>query len=114
MADCLFCKIFKKEINSKIVYEDKEIMAFEDINPQAPVHILIIPRKHIESLNDIKEEDEILLGKMFTVAKKLAKEKGISEDGYRTVFNTNKNAGQAVFHLHLHLLGGRKFGWPPG
>lgn len=114
MADCLFCKIFSKEIKSKIVYEDREIMAFEDINPQAPVHILIIPGKHIESLNDIKEEDEIILGKMFIVAKRIAKEKGISEDGYRTVFNTNKNAGQAVFHLHLHLLGGRKFGWPPG
>ncbi len=114
MSNCLFCKIFKKEISSKIVYEDSEIMAFEDINPQAPVHILIIPAKHIESINDIKEEDKELIGKMFLIAKKLAKEKGVSESGFRTVFNTGKDAGQAVFHIHLHLLGGRKMSWPPG
>ncbi len=114
MTDCLFCKIFRKEIKSKVVYEDDEIMAFEDINPQAPVHILIIPAKHIENLNEITEQDKDLIGKMFLVAKKIAHEKNISADGYRTVFNTNKNAGQAVFHLHLHLLGGRKMAWPPG
>lgn len=114
MSDCLFCKIFKKEIKSKIVYEDNEIMAFEDINPQAPVHILIIPAKHIESLNEITEDDKAIIGQMFLVAKKIAKEKNIDKSGYRTVFNTNKDAGQAVFHLHLHLLGGRKMTWPPG
>ncbi len=114
MSDCLFCKIFKKEISSRIVYEDNEIMAFEDINPQAPVHLLIIPAKHIESINDIKEEDKELIGKMFLIAKKIAKEKGLSESGYRTIFNTGKDAGQAVFHIHLHLLGGRKMSWPPG
>lgn len=114
MADCLFCKIFRKEIKSNVVYEDKEIMAFEDINPQAPVHILIIPAKHIESINDISDSDKELIGKMFLVAKKLAKEKKVNENGYRTVFNTGKDAGQAVFHLHLHLLGGRKMSWPPG
>jgi histidine triad (HIT) family protein len=112
--DCIFCKIIKKEIPSKIVYEDENIIGFEDINPQAPVHILIIPKEHIPMINDIRDNHIKLIGDMIFVAKKLAKEKGISETGYRLVFNNGENAGQEVFHIHLHLLGGRKFTWPPG
>lgn len=114
MSDCLFCKIIKGEINSKKVYEDKNVFAFEDINPQAPIHILIVPKKHISSLNDLNEEDKEIVGDIFLAAKKIAKEKNIDKSGYRTVFNTGPDAGQAVFHLHLHLLGGRKFSWPAG
>jgi len=110
---CIFCKIADKEISSSIVYEDPEIVAFNDINPQAPVHIIIIPRKHIPTVIDLEENDAALIGKLFIVAKKLAKEKEI-EDGYRLVINCNPGAGQSVFHIHLHLLGGRKFTWPPG
>ncbi|MCD6080683.1 MAG: histidine triad nucleotide-binding protein [Candidatus Omnitrophica bacterium 4484_49] len=110
---CIFCKIADKEISSSIVYEDPEIVAFNDINPQAPVHIIIIPRKHIPRVMDLEENDAALIGKLFIVAKKLAKEKEI-EDGYRLVINCNPGAGQSVFHIHLHLLGGRKFTWPPG
>ena len=112
--DCIFCKIVKKEIPSEIVYEDEEMLAFEDINPQAPVHILIIPKKHILMINDIEETDSKLIGDMVLTAKKIAVERGLAEKGYRLVFNNGKNAGQEVFHIHLHLLGGRKFGWPPG
>lgn len=112
--DCIFCKIVRKEIPAKIVCWDKEIIAFEDINPQAPLHIIIIPQKHIEKLSDLKEEDTFLVGKMILEATKIAKEKNVSDDGYRLVFNCDRNAGQAVFHIHLHLLGGRKFTWPPG
>jgi histidine triad (HIT) family protein len=111
--DCIFCKIAKKEIPSSIVHEDEEIVAFNDINPQAPVHIIIIPRKHIPRIMDLKENDALLIGKLFIVAKNLAREKDI-EDGYRLVINCNPGAGQSVFHIHLHLLGGRKFDWPPG
>ncbi len=111
---CLFCKIIAGEIPSKKVYEDDDIFAFEDINPTAPVHILVIPKKHIETLNDIKEEDEKLIGKIYTKISEIAKEKGIAEDGYRVISNCNKNGGQEVFHIHFHLLGGRKLLWPAG
>lgn len=111
---CIFCKIINKEIPAGIVYGNDEIVAFNDVNPQAPVHIIIIPRKHIERVSEIKEGDSALVGKLVLVAKKLAEEKKISDSGYRLVFNCNKDAGQVVFHIHLHLLGGRKMGWPPG
>lgn len=114
MCDTIFGKIIKREIPADIVYEDDEVLAFKDIAPQAPIHILIIPKKEIPTANDIQEEDAPLIGKLFLVAKKLANEYGIAENGYRLVINCNKDAGQAVYHLHLHLLGGRKFGWPPG
>lgn len=110
---CLFCKIGTKEIPVKLVYEDEETFAFEDISPQAPTHILICPRKHFAALHDASAEDQALLGKMQLVAAKLAKERGLLA-GYRTVFNNGSGAGQSVFHLHLHLLGGRNFRWPPG
>jgi histidine triad (HIT) family protein len=113
MDDCLFCKISEKKIPSKIVYEDDDIFAFEDISPQAPSHILICPRKHLESLTDAEAEDAALLGKLQLIAAKLAKERKLIQ-GYRTVFNNGRGAGQSVFHLHLHLLGGRDFRWPPG
>jgi histidine triad (HIT) family protein len=114
MADCLFCKIIKKEIPSKAVYEDDKVLAFDDINPQAPVNVLIVPKKHIASLNEFEKGDNELLGAMHLAAKKIAKDKGVSEKGYRTVFNVGPDAGMAVAHLHLHVLGGRKLGWPPG
>lgn len=114
MGDTIFGKIIRKEIPAEIVYEDEEVLAFKDIAPQAPIHILIIPKKEIPTANDIEETDAPLIGKLFLVAKKLAKEFGIDESGYRLVINCNKDAGQAVYHLHLHLLGGRKFSWPPG
>ncbi|MEJ5287399.1 MAG: Bis(5'-nucleosyl)-tetraphosphatase (asymmetrical) [Candidatus Kapaibacterium sp.] len=114
MGDTIFGKIIRREIPADIVYEDEEVLAFKDIAPQAPIHILIIPKKEIPTANDIQEEDAPLIGKLFIVAKKLAKEFGVDESGYRLVINCNKDAGQAVYHLHLHLLGGRKFTWPPG
>jgi histidine triad (HIT) family protein len=113
MDSCLFCKIEKKEIPSKIVYEDDEIFAFEDVHPQAPSHVLICPRKHLASLTDAAAEDAAMLGKLQLIAAKLAKDRKLTE-GYRTVFNNGRGAGQSVFHLHLHLLGGREFRWPPG
>lgn len=112
-ADCLFCKIAAKKIPSKIVYEDPEIFAFEDISPQAPTHILLCPRKHFVSLDDAQAEDQALIGKLHLVAAQLARERNLLA-GYRTVFNNGAGAGQSVFHLHLHLLGGRQFRWPPG
>ncbi len=112
--DCLFCKIANKEIKSDIVYEDGEIVAFKDINPKAPVHFVVIPRKHIASLNEIAESDADILGKMLLRIKEIAHKHGIAEGGYRTVINCNKDAGQEVFHIHMHVLGGRKMGWPPG
>jgi histidine triad (HIT) family protein len=113
MTDCLFCKIGNKEIPSKLVYEDADIFAFEDIQPQAPSHVLICPRKHLVSLADATAEDTAMLGKLQLVAAKLAAERKLT-DGYRTVLNNGRGAGQSVFHLHLHLLGGRDFRWPPG
>ena len=108
--DCLFCKIIKKEIVSQLVYEDADLMAIKDINPQAPVHLLIIPKKHIATLNDLTEKDASLQGKLLSTATKLAREMGIHEKGYRTVINCNREGGQSVYHLHLHLLGGRQLG----
>jgi histidine triad (HIT) family protein len=110
---CLFCKIAAKKIPSKMVYEDQDVFAFEDIGPQAPTHILIIPRKHFASLNEATREDAVVIGKMHLVAAELARQLKLHE-GYRIVANTGSGAGQTVFHLHLHLLGGRDFGWPPG
>ncbi|MEI7542438.1 MAG: histidine triad nucleotide-binding protein [bacterium] len=112
--NCLFCKILKKEIPSKAVYENDLVYAFEDINPQAPVHVLIIPKKHIATLNETLKSDVVYLEAIFEAAKKIAKDKGVAESGYRTVFNVNRDGGMAVAHLHLHVLGGRPMIWPPG
>ncbi len=114
MNDCLFCRIAAKKIPAKIIYEDADTVAFEDINPQAPVHVLIIPKKHISTTLEIAEEDKGLIGHLFRVAAKIAGEKGIAERGFRLVVNTNSEAGQTVYHIHLHLLGGRHMHWPPG
>ncbi len=111
---CLFCKIISREIPAKIVFEDKKILAFNDINPQAPVHILIIPKKHIAKISDLEESDKGIISEIIFRANKIAKEKEIIESGYRLIINNNKDAGQEVFHIHLHLLGGRKLHWPPG
>ena len=112
--DCLFCKIINGEIPSDKVYEDEYVYAFNDISPTAPIHILIVPKKHISTINDIEENDCELIGKIYLAAKKIANEKGIAEDGYRIVTNCNKMAGQTVFHLHYNLIGGRELGWPAG
>ena len=114
MSDCLFCKIVAGEIPGHLVYEDKDLVAFKDINPQAPLHVLIVPKKHIASLNDLTPGDDALVGSMFRRAAAIAKEHGYDERGYRTVFNTNAEAGQSVFHIHLHVLAGRGLSWPPG
>ncbi len=114
MSDCIFCKIANGDIPSEFVYEDDEIVAFRDLNPQAPSHILIIPRRHIATTNDLTAADDALLGRMVRAAKIIAEKEGIDERGYRTVLNCNAEAGQSVFHIHLHLLGGRPMGWPPG
>ena len=111
---CLFCKIIKKELPSRIVHEDSDSIAFEDISPKAPVHIMVVPKQHIEKISDLDIENAAIAGKLLLVANKIAKEKGIAETGYRIVINCNKDAGQEIFHLHLHLLGGRKLTWPPG
>jgi histidine triad (HIT) family protein len=112
MTDCLFCKMVAGIIKPDVVFEDKNILAFRDINPQAPVHILIIPKRHIATLNDL--DDVLLAGQLLQVAVSLSKQEGLSEKGYRTLFNCNKQGGQEVYHLHLHLLGGRQMIWPPG
>jgi len=112
-GDCLFCKIAEKKIPSKVVYEDEDVFAFEDIGPQAPTHVLIIPRKHFASLSEASAEDAAVIGKMQLVAAELARKLKLT-DGYRTVVNSGRGAGQTVWHLHLLLLGGREFGWPPG
>ena len=112
-SDCLFCKIAQKQIPAKLVHDDADVFAFEDINPQAPTHILICPKKHFASLEEATPEEEAVLGKIALVAAKLARERKLG-NGYRTVMNTGSGAGQTVFHLHLHLLGGRTFYWPPG
>ena len=114
MEETIFDKIISKEIPSDIVYEDRDFLAFRDINPQAPTHILIIPKKRIPTINDIKDEDSKVIGKLVIIAKKIAEEENISKDGYRLVFNCNEYGGQTVFHIHLHLIGGRKLNWPPG
>jgi len=111
---CIFCKILSKNASSKIVYEDEHIFAFEDIHPQSPIHILIIPKKHISTILDITSEDTELLGQLFHVANKIAKDRGIAKRGFRLVMNCNPEAGQTVYHIHLHLLAGRVMHWPPG
>ncbi len=114
MFGCVFCQIAAGEKPSRILYEDEQCLAFQDINPKAPVHFLVVPRKHIPSLNDHETEDEAVLGHLLSVASRMAKDKGIDGTGYRTVINTNAEAGQTVFHLHLHVMGGRIMRWPPG
>ena len=114
MSDCLFCKIVRSEIPASIVYQDDRLIAFDDINPQAPTHVLIVPRRHVSTLNDLDAADDQLIGEMVRRAAAIASERGISAGGYRTVFNTNREAGQTVFHIHLHLIGGRSLAWPPG
>ena len=114
MSDCLFCRIIAGEIPGAIVHQDEPLVAFKDISPQAPLHVLSVPRKHIASLNELKPEDDALVGSMLRRAAALAKEHGYHERGYRAVFNTNREAGQTVFHIHLHLLAGRGLTWPPG
>ena len=111
---CLFCKLAKGEINSDIVFEDDDVIAFRDINPQAPHHILVIPRQHIATVNDANSEDAALIGKLILAAQRVAKDLGVAEDGYRLVVNCNDHGGQTVFHVHLHLLAGRPMHWPPG
>ncbi|MGH9452896.1 MAG: histidine triad nucleotide-binding protein [Terriglobia bacterium] len=114
MDHCVFCKIVEGMIPAKIVYQDEQAIAFEDIHPQAPVHLLVIPRKHLASLNEAAAEDEALLGHLHLIAPRLARERGIDGKGYRTVINNGTWAGQSVFHLHVHVMGGRVFHWPPG
>ena len=114
MPDCLFCKIAAGEIPSEFVYEDDELVAFHDINPQAPNHVLIIPRRHIETVLDLTDDDAGLIGRMILAAGKIARELGLSQRGYRLLFNCKQDGGQEVYHIHLHLLGGRRMTWPPG
>lgn len=114
MTNCLFCKIVSGEIPGTIVYQDDDLVAFRDIDPKAPMHVLIVPRRHIATLNDLTPADDGLVGSMVRRAAAIAKEHGHAERGYRTLFNTNAEAGQSVFHIHLHVLGGRGFDWPPG
>ena len=114
MDKCLFCNIVSGDIPADTVFENDSIIAFRDINPQAPVHILIIPKLHISTLNDLREDHSELMGELILKAKDLAKDEGIADAGYRTGFNCNKAGGQTVYHIHLHLLGGRDFSWPPG
>ena len=114
MTDCLFCKITAGEIPAALVFQDEALLAFKDINPQAPLHVLIIPKRHVATLNDLTVDDDALVGSMFRAAAAIAKEHGYHERGYRTVFNCGREAGQSVFHIHLHLLAGRGFHWPPG
>ena len=110
----IFSKIINKEIHADILFENDKILAFRDISPQAPVHFLVIPKKEIRTINDINEEDKSLIGELFIVAKEIAKKEGIAEKGYRTIFNCNEHGGQTVYHIHLHVLGGRQLEWPPG
>ena len=114
MSDCLFCRIISGEIKGSIVHQDNDLVAIRDINPQAPLHVLIMPRQHIATINDLTPANDALVGSMFRAAAALATQHGYAERGYRTVFNCNPEAGQSVFHIHLHLLGGRPMAWPPG
>lgn len=111
---CLFCKMVKREIQAKVVFEDDDVLAFHDIHPQAPMHVLVIPKRHVASLAESKPEDEALLGKLMMAARRAAEETGIAQSGFRVVINSGAQAGQSVFHLHLHVLGGRPMAWPPG
>ena len=114
MSDCLFCRIIKRDIPASIVYEDDRVLAINDINPQASTHVLVLPKRHIASLNDLSAADDAIVGEIVRRAAAIASERGIAAGGFRTVFNTNRDAGQTVFHIHLHLIGGRPLGWPPG
>lgn len=114
MPDCLFCRIAAKEIPAQVVYEDDLVLAFRDINPQAPTHVLIIPKQHVPSVRECEEAHPLVAGRLFRVARDVAEREGVAESGYRLVVNTGSDAGQAVPHLHVHLLGGRALGWPPG
>jgi histidine triad (HIT) family protein len=114
MSDCLFCRIVRKEIPASVVYEDDDLLAFNDINAQAPLHVLVIPKRHIATLNDLSPQDDALAGQMIRRAAAIARDKGYADRGFRTVFNTNAEAGQTVFHIHLHVLAGRGLTWPPG
>ena len=114
MSECLFCRIVRGEVPATIVHEDETLVAFEDISPRAPTHVLIVPRRHVATLNDLAPSDWGLVGEMGWRSAAIAKEQGIADSGYRTVFNCNRGAGQTVFHIHLHLLGGRPLAWPPG
>lgn len=111
---CLFCRAVGGDVPAKVLHEDERLVVIQDINPQAPLHCLVIPRKHIATLNDLQPEDDGLIGEMFRRAAAIARERGVADRGYRTVFNCNREAGQSVFHIHLHVLGGRPLGWPPG
>lgn len=114
MKDCIFCRIGSGDLEAKLVYDDDDLVAFRDLNPQAPTHVLLIPRRHISTVNDLDGADAQLVGKLVLAAKRLAQDEGIAEEGYRLVLNCNRGAGQSVFHIHLHLLGGRPMTWPPG
>jgi histidine triad (HIT) family protein len=113
MQDCLFCKIIEKKIDAKIVHEDERAVAFRDLNPVAPLHALVVPRKHIATIDDVSSDDEADMGHLYRVASKLAAAEGLSERGYRTIMNCKAEAGQSVFHVHLHVVGGKRLGWPP-
>jgi histidine triad (HIT) family protein len=114
MSDCLFCKMVAGEIQPDVVYEDDEVLAFRDLNPQAPLHVLVIPRVHIATTNELTPDNADVVGKMYLAAKQIAADAGVAEPGYRMVMNCNAGAGQSVYHIHLHVLGGRPLGWPPG
>lgn len=114
VSDCIFCKIVSKEIPAKVVFENDRVVAFHDVTPRAPIHVLIIPKEHIASVDELSEKSAPLLGEMTLSAQKLARDLGLQPSGYRIVMNTGKNAGQSVFHLHMHVLGGRPMDWPPG
>ncbi|WP_018874605.1 histidine triad nucleotide-binding protein [Thioalkalivibrio sp. ALJ1] len=114
MADCIFCKIVAGEIPAKVVFEDEAVLAFEDLNPQAPEHVLVIPKKHIATLNDLSAEDAPVIGAMSRAAARIAHDRGFAEIGYRTVMNCNEHGGQTVYHIHMHVLAGRALSWPPG
>ena len=113
-SDCLFCKIASGDIKADIVFESDDVVAFRDINPQAPTHVLVIPKRHISTINDLAETDMVTVGQLYIVARNIARQDGIDRTGYRAVMNCNAAAGQTVFHIHLHVLGGRNFSWPPG
>jgi len=114
MSDCLFCKMVAGDIQPDIVFEDEEVLAFRDLNPQAPLHVLVIPKIHIATTNELTPDTAGVVGKMYLAAKQIAADEGVAEPGYRMVMNCNAGAGQSVYHIHLHLLGGRPLGWPPG
>lgn len=114
MSDCLFCKMVSGEIQPDIVFEDDEVLAFRDVNPQAPVHVLVIPKMHISTVNDLTPEHAGLMGKLYLAARQIAADEGVAEPGYRMVVNCNPGAGQSVYHIHMHVLGGRPMHWPPG